>query len=605
MLTVQNIPLSKLTASPANVRHGKKQEGIKQLAASIKAHGLLQNLTVRKGTGDLKGRYEVVAGERRLSALQRLAKEKHIAASAAIPCHVIDGNDTPEEISLAENVTQSPMHPADQYEAFAKLHREQNMPAEDIAARFGVSAAIVRQRLKLGSVSPKLVQKYRNGEMTLEQLTAFTITDDHTAQERVWRELPRFNDSREAILDALTEANVPASDRRALFVGVEAYRKAGGTVIRDLFDNENDGYLTDTELLNRLVREKLQRFGAKVMAEGWKWVAVDLNFDHGAAAQMRRVSATLRREDQEKVEALQARYDEIYDSPEDIVIKGDDLDAIEADITAIQQREQYRPDDIARAGAFVCLGADGEPRIERGYLRKEDETAAPENGESPSGADEATAQPDKPKGLSDKLMTELTAYRTSALRNELGLNPEAALTSVLHALVMRLFYRTERATCLLLSGREAAFATHAPAAMEGEAEKAIAARHAAWAKRFPDEVEHLWDWIAALDKCEQLALLAHCAGLMVDAAHDARIGSYFPADALAKALGLDMTKYWQPTAANYFSRVSKDRIAEAVSEAVSPEAADNLADMKKGAMAEAAEQRLKGKGWLPPVLRTA
>jgi ParB family transcriptional regulator, chromosome partitioning protein len=87
------------------------------------------------------------------------------------------------------------MHPADQHDAFAKLHGEQGMAAEDIAARFGVTAAVVRQRLKLAAVSPTLIQAYRDGEMALDELTAFTVTDDHAKQERVWEELPPFASS--------------------------------------------------------------------------------------------------------------------------------------------------------------------------------------------------------------------------------------------------------------------------------------------------------------------------------------------------------------------------------------------------------------------------
>ena len=102
----------------------------------------------------------------------------------------LDTEHSATEISLAENAIRTDMHPADQYEAFAKLHDEEGKSAEDIAARFGVTAAVVRQRLKLGAVSPKLRALYRKGEMNLDQLSAFAITEDHERQERVWRELP-------------------------------------------------------------------------------------------------------------------------------------------------------------------------------------------------------------------------------------------------------------------------------------------------------------------------------------------------------------------------------------------------------------------------------
>jgi ParB family transcriptional regulator, chromosome partitioning protein len=104
------------------------------------------------------------------------------------------------------------------------LHDEDGMSAEDIAARFGVTAAVVKQRLKLGAVSPKLIALYRRGEMGLHQLSDFAITEDHERQERVWSELPAFSRSRDAILRALTEGQARSDDRRVLFVGLKAYQ---------------------------------------------------------------------------------------------------------------------------------------------------------------------------------------------------------------------------------------------------------------------------------------------------------------------------------------------------------------------------------------------
>ena len=148
-MTIQQIPLSKLIPSPANVRRTGAGVGIEELAASIKALGLLQNLQVRAAED---GKFEVVAGRRRLAALKLLAKQQgHRQGRAEIPCHVLDEGEDAAEISLAENVMRLPMHPADQFEAFKALADAGKGP-EDIAARFGCSpvdrapAAEARQR---------------------------------------------------------------------------------------------------------------------------------------------------------------------------------------------------------------------------------------------------------------------------------------------------------------------------------------------------------------------------------------------------------------------------------------------------------------------------
>jgi ParB family chromosome partitioning protein len=114
-MTMQTIPLDRLVPSPANVR--KTKTGIEGLAASIAAHGLLQNLQVRPATDE---DFEVVAGGRRFDALKFLAKHKKIAPDYPVPCEVRDGPDA-TEISLAENEMREAMHPADQFEAFRKL----------------------------------------------------------------------------------------------------------------------------------------------------------------------------------------------------------------------------------------------------------------------------------------------------------------------------------------------------------------------------------------------------------------------------------------------------------------------------------------------------
>jgi ParB-like nuclease domain len=162
------IPLNKLKKSPKNARKTPHSEAaIEAYAASIAAKGILQNLVVEPeldGDGAATGFYFVTIGEgRRLTQLLRV-KRREINKTEPIRCIVDTAND-PHEISLDENVTWENMHPADQFEAFKKLAEERGLGAEDIAARFGVTPQLVQQRLRLGAVSPKLMQAYRDGEL--------------------------------------------------------------------------------------------------------------------------------------------------------------------------------------------------------------------------------------------------------------------------------------------------------------------------------------------------------------------------------------------------------------------------------------------------------
>jgi ParB family chromosome partitioning protein len=604
------VPLDKLKKSPKNMRKVPHTKGeIKAFAASIAAIGMLHYPVVEPEIGPKgkpTGHYLVNAGEgRRLAQLLR-AKRKEIKADEPIPC-LLDTEHSATEISLAENAIRTDMHPADQYEAFAKLHGEEGKSAEDIAARFGVTAAVVKQRLKLGAVSPKLRDLYRKSEMNLDQLSAFAITEDHERQERVWRELPPFNRSREAILRALSEGQVRSDDRRAVFVGAKAYEEAGGLIIRDLFDAKGGGFFADAELLNRLAHQKLQAEAGKVAKEGWRWTVAEPELDHEACAKMRRVFAKpvpLSKAERKRLRKLDARYKALFDKyadgdvPPEVAAK---LERIEAAVAALQ-REEYAKGNLAIAGAFVTLAHDSSVRIERGFVRAEDDPKSEAKGEAKRPAKDV----DGFAPLSEKLLAELTAYRTSALRNELAQHPATAFTALVHALALATFFEDSEASCLQIMPKSAWLSGHAPGIDESLAERETAGRHAAWGKRLPSKPEALWTFVHGLADGERMDLLAHCVSLTANAIRAPRQcsdESEGHAAILARETGLDMAAYWQPTAEGYFGRVSKERIVQAVREAVSGQAAENISRMKKQAMTEAAEAALKGKGWLPAILR--
>jgi ParB family chromosome partitioning protein len=604
------VPLDRLKKSPNNVRkipHTKAD--IQGLAASIAALGMLQYPVVEPEIGPRgkpTGCYLVNAGEgRRLAQLVRV-KRKEIKADEPVCC-LLDTEHNATEISLAENAVRCDMHPADQFEAFAKLHNEDGMSAEDIAARFGVSAAVVRQRLKLGAVSPKLMALYRKEDMTLDQLSAFAITDDHERQERVWNALPRFNRSRDAILRALSEGQVRSDDRRALFVGAKAYEQAGGSIIRDLFDAEGGGFFTDAELLDRLAREKLQAHADQVTAEGWRWIVADLEFDHEVSAGMRRVFAKpvkLSTKERKKLRQLDHRYKALFDKFADRDVPpaaAAKLERIEAAVEALN-REEYRAKDRALAGAFVTLAHDGSVRIERGFVRPENDPEA-ESGKRKGKRTDKDANGAAP--MPDKLVAELTAYRTSALRNELAQHPATALLALIHTLTLATFFPGSDASCLEITPKSACLSGHATGIDESLAEQQTAARHAAWGKRLPGEPEALWTFLSGLADEERMSLLAYCVSLTANAIRAPRRSNdeaNSHADILAHDVGLDMTAYWQPRAGNYLMRVSKERILEALREGGMNDV-QAIARLKKPAMAEAAETALTGKGWLPALLR--
>ena len=272
----RDIPFNRLVLSQSNVRRIKAGVSIEELAQDIARRTVLQSLTVRPvldDDGAETGMFEVPAGGRRYRALELLVKQKRLSRTAPVPC-VVRTEGLAEEDSLAENVQRAPLHPLDQFRAFRDL-REKGISEQEIAAVFFVSVQVVKQRLKLASVSPKLLDIYAEDGMTLDQLMAFTVNPDHERQEQVWDVLQRSHNKEPFyIRRLLTEGAARASDKRAQFVGIEAYEAASGDVMRDLFQQDDGGWLQNPMLLDRLVAEKLEREADSVRSEGWKWVEV-------------------------------------------------------------------------------------------------------------------------------------------------------------------------------------------------------------------------------------------------------------------------------------------------------------------------------------------
>ncbi|WP_297511051.1 ParB/RepB/Spo0J family partition protein [uncultured Caulobacter sp.] len=638
---VRDIPLNRLKASPRNARRvGHSSEVVEARAASIRAKGLLQPLVVepelRDGGGET-GYYLVSIGEGRRQALRLLAKRKLLPKAAPVRC-VVDTHNDPAEISLDENVSRSDMHPADAFEAFKDLAERKGYGAEEIAARFGVSAQVVRQRLRMGAVAPALLDLYREGQLTLDQIMAFAVNPDTERQMQVHALLAPHQRQPYAIRRAMTQAKVEADDPRAAFVGLDAYVAAGGAVLVDLFTEAGQGWLEDVALLDRLVAEKLEAEAVTLRkAEGWKWTAAYLAYpyDHGC----RRIWETLlprSAEDEDARSALIAerehlieRYADLADLPDGVEAR---LAQIDEAVASLGDRYGFDPVEKARAGAFVLLGHDGDLRIERGYVRPEDEpVAAPdevvgdadaiaedvEGGEKDAAGDGAdgedgSGEVDEPLGaanapLSPRVRADLTAHRSTALRLALAEAPDLALVAFTHALLLRVFRGVGGyASCLDLRLGSRNLAAEGEGIEDSRAGRANAERHAQWARQLPDDPEAYWDFVVGLDADSRMSLMAHCVSLSLDAVRgwENRPMAWSHADRLASALDLDMSDWWAPTADRYLGAVTKAQIIDAVGEAVSPEAAERLSGQKKAEMIEAAEPQLVAARWLPACLRT-
>jgi len=641
----RDIPFDKLVLSQSNVRRIKAGVGIEDLAEDIARRTLLQSLTVRAvidPEGNETGMFEVPSGGRRYRALELLVKRKQLPRTAPVPCVVRTAGDA-EEDSLAENIQRAPLHPLDQFRAFLSL-REKGQSEEEIAAHQFVSVSVVKQRLKLASVSPKILDTYAEDQITLDQLMAFTVNGDHERQEQVFERLAGTHDRQPyAIRRMLTEGAVRASDKRARFIDIDGYIEAGGSIMRDLFQGDDGGWLQDVGLVDLMVSERLREEAMKVQAEGWHWIDAAPDFPYGHTYGLRQLRGTpveISAEEQATRDALQAEFDALtaeYENAPELPDEVDErLGELETAIEALDHRPlAYDADEVLRAGAFVSIAADGGLRIERGFVRPEDElpvepepsamadgAALAYGGEGASaltdqqqgGNDngvEPAAEPEEDEGLRpipDRLMSELTAHRTIALRDAVAQSPEVALRACLHALVLRLFYRYALDSCLELDVKHVGFGQQAPGLGDTVSAQAIDARHQALADLLPAQPEALWDALGDMDDDQKQSLFAHCIACTVNAtfeAYNRRPRALGHADQLAVAVDLDMAAAgWTPTANGFLGRVTKARILQAVTEAKGERAAESVAHLKKGDMAARAAVLLEGTGWLPEPLRT-
>lgn len=628
------IPLDKLKKSPDNARKVPHTEAaLAALRGSIAAKGILQNLTVKPeidDSGAETGFFLVTIGEGRRIVQTQRASDGEISKDEPMPC-IIRLQDDAQEVSLDENVTREAMHPADQFDAFRALNEERGMGVEDIAARFGVSAQTVRQRLRLGAVSPRLMQAYRDDLLNLDQLVAFAVTEDHARQEAVYERLPVYSREPYHIRRLLTEGHVPAHDRRARYVGAATYLAAGGHIERDLFTEDGGGYFTDAGLLDQVTLDRLTAIANGIQgAEGWKWAEAHIDFPHGHG--MRRAYPQTRTLSPEDAEALQSAHDalfalsaeyETFDSLPDEIDQ--QMTTLETEIARLEAlTTAFDPADVQRGGVIVSLAHDGAARVERGLIRQQDLAPDPEvteeegdeaeinstastanngNLHQPSEDDE---EADAGKPLPESLIRELTTHRTLALRLALGEQPELAARALAHKLALDIFYRHQNPDGLEVKATSSFIACYAEGLDESPTAMALQERHDAWARQLPPEASDLWAYLMALEAETLGALMAHCVAQTVNVVKQpyGRNEVIKAGDQLASTLHLNMAEHWRPTARSYFGRVTKAHMLAAVHEAAGNEAAERLATLKKQPMAEAAEQIMIGTGWLPTWLKT-
>ena len=583
-MTLQTVKLSQLRLSPLNVRRVKPSQ-IDQLAADIAAHGQLQNLIVYAE----EGQFMVAAGGRRYRALKQLQKARTIASSHGVAVDVRDKAEA-VELSLAENVQREDMHVADAVIAYGDL-RQRGLSPEDIAARFGVALSYVTKVLRLSALHPNTLKSLARDEIGMEAAQALTLTGDH---DRQLEALKHCGNNAHQIRRMLTDEKIGTASSLFRFIGLDAYRGAGGSITADLFAEEGNGYADDPALVETLAMARLAEIEADYRADGWHDVRTSLDrpddyysFTAIHAAGSREATAVERAERNRIQAAAEARQAELGEGNQwgDRIFNGLQREARILDNGLCVFTDEQK----AESAIVLFVGHDGE--IEAKAIRTK------RSGKTGS-SDAPAIKPD----YSAAMIETLSKIKTLAVQEAVATNPGLALDILLDCLVGQSIH-DEPSYHSPLSLRLEGFNMQVPDDMMTMAE--IASVDEIGGSDFAALPEvNRFAAIQAMDADAKGRLLALLVARQINGSEPSgsrRDSRHERFDRIAFVSGVDIVAKWQAPVA-FYERLTKPVIAKIMTETLDKAATDNCAKMKKGDLAVAAAERMAGHGWLPPAL---
>ncbi len=183
-MQLQHIELGKLKEAAVNMRHAKKAPDVSDILPSVKARGVLVPLLVRPNGGD--DTFEIVAGRRRYFAAKEV--EADVGSIEPLPCAVMEAGDDAAalEASVLENIARLDPEEMTQHETFVRLTKE-GKSVDVIAQTFGITELMVKRRLALGNLMPKIREAYRDEDIDAETIRHLTMASK--TQQRDWLKL--------------------------------------------------------------------------------------------------------------------------------------------------------------------------------------------------------------------------------------------------------------------------------------------------------------------------------------------------------------------------------------------------------------------------------
>lgn len=546
---VEGIALADLYLSDMNPRQEADPEGIALLADSIAMIGLIQPIA---GFRNPDGKVGIVAGGRRWRAI-KLAIERdpdlpmRRPELSLIPTRLAPDEGTARSWAAVENSAREDLHPADEVRAFGRMH-EGGASVATIARTFGTTEVKVYRRLALAALPAVILDAYKAGEITYGTAAAFTIAQDETLALTVLSQIKGRDVSEHRVRQMLQPEAVSQSDRRALFVGIDAYVEAGGKRTADLFTDAV--FIEDPALLDRLFAEKLEAAAAELRA-GWKWVEIISDQTFVPYTKTEKL-ARLYREEGTLTDEQSARYDELAELMEGDVLDEDGIAELEAlDALAVGD---FTDEQRQHGGVFLFVDRDGRAQIADAFVRDEDRAEAVAAGvlQGFHAATSTKAEDSAPKSpYSAALVDDMKAARLHALQAALIRKPELLLDLL----------------GFMLSGRggrhEQVFdlrpiqASIMPSKTEGlRPDERLVAEREPDGHGFMDDEDRVTAFEAFQAEGKKARNAALAVGLARTLPYPFRKAALFERiEELAEA---DIRQVWTPSAEGFFGRVSAD-----------------------------------------------
>ncbi|WP_085811265.1 ParB/RepB/Spo0J family partition protein [Sphingomonas sp. TZW2008] len=662
-MSIIMIAASMLSVSPLNVRKTSDPDADRELRASIVARGLLENL-IALPVPRKKGRYEVIAGGRRLSQVHAAIEAGDLPFDFEVAVLVLTDRAEATETSLAENFHKLNMHPADECMAFRHMIEAEGKQPSDIAKRIGKTERFVLGRLRLANLADIVFTALKDNQITLDVAMAYAATTDTEQQTRVFGSYPA-NTHPNTIRRAVLEAGYSGASDAVRLISRADYEAAGGRVVGDLFTDAAHETWLDRAIVDQLGREKLQAVADEVAAtHGYTSVRI-VETHHAVYAAARgldvlqgeipaptdeQIARLAEIEPVIAALATRAEEDDGANLSEDEKVKLDGLQAEHQTLT--NPLPILTPEQKSRAIAFVFpdggqvyLHQDvyaeplpkesakaGEASEIASTPTLDTATVAPTSSPMPAPAPAPTiaaetvtpqgpvqSEPEEKSGLTQRLAIELAIQKTELIAVHVANDPHFALD-------LGVFIMADRALAEQNfggAGPDLPSELRASVPQTGAADFRSASQAAAAWDQLTDALDRSWhdlatpearfDAFRCLDDDAKAAWLGWTVARTLRPVETGKPGSSF-VDHLGSSLDINVAAWWRPTAENYFDRISKTMTLAAIEEVGGAELRNRYGASKKTDLAASAEKLFRGEtiveaeirpallAWVPPAM---